>query len=85
MEIFQITTSGQITIPKKIRQNLGTKHFTCERGEGGILILRPVGVEKKNEKKVYSVKDLREAIIKKSKCPKETNLAEKIDQIVYGL
>ncbi len=85
MEIFQITTSGQITIPKKIRKHLKTKHFTCERGEGDVLILRPIGAKESFGKKAYSIKDLRKAIIKKSKCPEEKNLAGKIDEIVYGL
>ncbi len=85
MNVFQITTSGQITIPKRIREKLKTKHYTCERMEGDVLILRPAHFTSQEDVKKYTIKDLREAIIKKSKCPEETNLAGKIDEIVYGL
>jgi bifunctional DNA-binding transcriptional regulator/antitoxin component of YhaV-PrlF toxin-antitoxin module len=86
MNIVKLSSSGQVTLPKKLREEFDTDTFAYERVDGGILFY-PVNVEKmstKRTQKKYSMDEFK-AWSFESKNSKETNLAGKIDSIVYGL
>lgn len=85
MNVVKVTTSGQITIPKEIRKRFKTQIFVCEAFEDGF-IFRPVEVKLPGKKKYkYTMDEFKAWKITKSKCPEETNLAGKIDEIVYTI
>ena len=79
MNFVKATTSGQITIPKKIRNKFKTDYFVCQLSENGVLFV-PVDLPKEAGKKPHSIKELK-AWSFSSKNPKEKNLADKIDSI----
>lgn len=81
MDFVKVTTSGQVSIPKKIRSQLSTNLFYCELTPEGVLF-RPSNHELKKIKKNIAFKDLPQFTFK-GKNPKETNLASHIDEIVY--
>lgn len=84
MNVVKVTTSGQITIPIEVRRKFKTQIFSCELTEEGFLF-RPVEVQKTNPKKYkYTMEEFKKWSFK-SKNPKEHNLADKIDEIVYTL
>lgn len=84
MNFVKVTSSGQVTLPKPLREKFKTDFFVCELSDGGILFL-PVNLpEKSTSQKKYSISDFKEWKFK-GKNPKEKTLTEKIDQIVYEL
>lgn len=83
MNVLKVTTSGQITIPTEIRGKFKTKIFVCELVEEGFLF-RPIQVAAAKPKKYkYTMEEFKKWKIKDTKCPEETKLADKIDEIVY--
>ncbi len=82
MSIVKVTSSGQISIPKKLRKKIKAEYFICELKEGGYFF-QPVETENTKEKK-YRMKDLK-AWNFKGKNPEEKDLSRRIDEIVYLL
>lgn len=84
MNFIKVTTSGQVTIPKPFRTKFATDYYVCELENRGILF-RPVHIGRTGKtKKMYTIKDLTNWSFK-GKNPREKNIAQKIDQIVYTL
>ena len=81
MNVVKVTTSGQISIPSNIRKKFKTDYFLCEERDGGIFF-KSIHTSDPFEKK-HTLKDLSKGIFK-SKNPKETSLAYKIDEIIYA-
>jgi bifunctional DNA-binding transcriptional regulator/antitoxin component of YhaV-PrlF toxin-antitoxin module len=81
MNVVQLTTSGQISIPKALRDGFKTKIFTCEKVPEGILF-KPVETDTDPFPKTYTLNDLKKGIFA-GKNAKEKNLASKIDEILY--
>ena len=81
MNVVQVTSSGQISIPKALRDGFKTKIFICEMVPEGILF-KPVETDTDPFPKTYTLKDLKRGIFR-SKNPKEKHLASKIDEILY--
>lgn len=86
MNVVQLTTSGQISIPKALRMGFKTKVFTCEKTHEGILFKPLETPEEAPFAKKYTIKDLKKGIIAAPAGKKGTyDLAHHIDEIVYGL
>lgn len=86
MNILRVSSSGQVTLPKKLREEFKTDLFAYERVEGGILFY-PVSVESKSTKrsqKKYSMEDFKKWSFK-SRDSKEKHLSKKIDSLIYEL
>ena len=81
MNVVQVTSSGQISIPKALRDGFKTKIFICEKVPEGILF-KPVETDTDPFPKKYTLKDLKRGMFN-GKDPKEKNLASKIDDILY--
>lgn len=60
MDLYKITTSGQVTLPRVLRKNFGTDYFSAELIDGGILF-RPVYVRRPAhpDPKPHKKKDLK--------------------------
>ncbi len=84
MNVVQLTTSGQISIPKALRSRFKTKFFTCESTSQGILF-KPLEEDRDPFEKKYTMKDLRKAMIPAKRGAKRDTLSLEIDQIVYGI
>lgn len=84
MNVVQVTSSGQISIPKALRSRFKTKFFTCELTSKGVLF-KPLEEDRDPFEKKYTIKDLRKAMIPAKKGAKKDGLSMQIDQIVYGI
>lgn len=81
MDIVKVTTSGQISIPKKLRTKIKADYFMCVIKDGGYFFM-PVETENTKEKK-YTMKDLKNWSFKDN--DPDTDWSSKIDEIVYQL
>lgn len=81
MPIVKVTTSGQISIPKNVRDTFKTKFFYCNLTVHGILYT-PVE-EKEAKKKKYTISDMKKFMFKDNDPDKDWS--SKIDKIVYQL
>ncbi len=80
MDIVKVTTSGQISIPRNVRNRFKTKFFYCRQTINGILF---TPVEEKDMKKKYTISDMKKFVFKDNDPDKDWS--SKIDQIVYEL
>ncbi len=88
MKIIKVTSSGQVTLPKKFREKFDTDIFTYEIA-GDHFIIIPVRVTKASSQKLpgkksqATLKDLKKAMFH-SKNRNLTNLSDQIDQSIYN-
>ncbi len=79
MDIVKVTTSGQISIPKKLRTKIKADYFMCVIKDGGYFF-KPVETE--NSK--FTMDDLKKWNFK-GKNPEEKDISRRIDELVYLL
>ena len=84
MQTVKVTTSGQISLPKEYRQKFDTNIYKYEQ-KGNMIIIEPFFEELQfyQTPKKYTKEDLKKAVFI-SNDKKETNLAGRIDEILYN-
>lgn len=61
MELVTISSQGQITIPKKLRELIKTKFFMIKIGQEKQIILNPVEVTKQTDNETSEMHQLSES------------------------
>lgn len=84
MNLVKMTRNGQVTIPVDMRKHINANYYVCDMKNGAI-VFKPLEVnEGESKRKKYTMDDFR-AFGFEGRDKNEKNLADKVDEITYGL